>query len=150
MKLKLTHILIVLALVACGKTISVKEDAANYAKQESQLQAEMQTEQRALMQKLQAMQKTPEKIDEIMPEVNQFIAQAKTKVQNIKTETAAVKKFQAQELKSIDELSVLLSTIVDAVKTKDISKVQTAQMAYSKAITDMQVAKAELTKAAAE
>lgn len=151
---KLNHLLtcaiVALTLVACGKTISVKEDANNYIMEETKIQAELKPKQQELMNKLQAMQQTPEKIEEILPEINTFIADAKSKLQQIKPQTEAVKKFQAQNIQSLDKLSSFMSSVVDAVKTKDPTKAQNAQQVYVEEISNIKAAKAELMKEVAK
>ena len=136
------------AVVACGKSISVKEDAMNYQAAEMKIQTELATKQQALMQKAQALQQNPEKIDELLPEVNQFVAEAKAKLLEIKPQTKKKKKFQAQEIKSIEEMVPLMNSLVEAVKSKDLTKIQAAQQVYFKAMQDLQAAKAELMKQA--
>ncbi|MGL4767567.1 MAG: hypothetical protein ACRCV6_05755 [Formosimonas sp.] len=141
-------LIMALSLWACGKTISVKEDATNYVAAETKIQNELKPRQQALMQKLQAMQATPEKIETLLPEINSFISDAKSQLQQVKPQTDAVKKFQAQELQSIDTMSSFMTTVVEAVKTKDPSKIQEAQGVFIKAMKDLQTAKADLMKEA--
>jgi hypothetical protein len=135
-------------LIACGKSVSVKDDWNQYQVESVKAQKEMQTKQATLMQSLAKAQETPEAMDAFTKEVDTFLADGKTKLNTLKPQTEPVKKFHAQQLKSIDDMGTILKDMSQAIKAKDAAALQTTQKKMQGIMMDLQKAQMEVIEQA--
>jgi hypothetical protein len=154
MKTSLTKIIataaVTLALVACGKGLSVKEDWTEYQVQSAKLQQELSGKQKELMVKMQGLQQNPENADAVFAETDKMMADAKAALQKLKPQTEPVKKFHDSNLKAIDSMSTDMKSLLEAVKAKDMNKLQEANKSFQKTMMDLQAAQSEVLKEVAK